>query len=145
MPEFTGTYTHTLDSKGRVSVPAAYRRQLTGEGLHLNLGLDGCLVIYPPEKWESVKRELSRLSRGRGPERFFMRRFARYLRAVSLDAQGRIMIPAELLEKAGIGGEVVFLGQLDSIELWAPDRFDTASGEEELSFEQVAEDLGINI
>ncbi len=145
MPEFTGTYTHTLDSKGRVSVPAAYRRQLTGEGLHLNLGLDGCLVIYPPQKWEAVKAELSRLSRGREAERFFLRRFARFLRAVSLDAQGRIMIPAELLERAGIGSEVVFLGQLDSIELWAPEKFDTESGEEELSFEQVAEDLGIDI
>lgn len=145
MPEFTGTYTHTLDGKGRVSVPAAYRRQLTGEGLHLNLGLDGCLIIYPPEKWEAVKRELSSLSRGREAERFFLRRFARFLRAVSLDAQGRIMIPAELLEKAEIDSEVVFLGQLDSIELWAPERFASASGEKEMSFEQVAEDLGIDI
>jgi MraZ protein len=145
MPEFTGTYTHTLDGKGRVSVPAAYRRQLTGEGLHLNLGLDGCLIIYPPEKWEAVKRELSSLSRGREAERFFLRRFARFLRAVSLDAQGRIMIPAELLEKAEIDSEVVFLGQLDSIELWAPEKFASASGEKEMSFEQVAEDLGIDI
>jgi len=145
MPEFTGTYTHTLDSKGRVSVPAVYRRQLTGEGLYLNLGLDGCIVLYTPEKWEAVKEELSRLSRGRERERFFLRRFARFLHPVSLDAQGRIMVPSELLSRAGISGEVVFLGQLESIELWSPDRFESASGEEELSFEQVAEDLGINI
>jgi len=145
MPEFTGTYTHTLDSKGRVSVPAVYRRQLTGEGLYLNLGFDGCLVLYPPEKWESVKAELSALSRGRERQRFFLRRFARFLRPVSLDSQGRIMVPGELLSRAGIDSEVVFLGQLDSIELWAPGRFTDASGEEEMSFEQVAEELGINI
>jgi MraZ protein len=145
MPEFTGTHTHTLDEKGRVSVPAVFRRQLTGEELYVNLGLDGCLVLYTPERWRRVREEIAGLSRGKTNQRFFMRRFARYLRGVSIDSQGRISLPADLREKAGIEEEVLFLGQFNSIELWAPERFERISAEDEYSFEQAAEDLGIDI
>ncbi|MBN1435078.1 division/cell wall cluster transcriptional repressor MraZ [Candidatus Fermentibacterales bacterium] len=145
MAEFTGTYVHTLDEKGRVSVPASFRRQLTGEDLFLNLGLDGCLVIYPAEKWERVRASLDHLSRTQSRQRYFLRRFARYLHPVSVDGQGRISIPSELLRQAGIESEIVFLGQFDSIELWSPDRFGRYSQQEEYSYEEAAEALDIDI
>lgn len=145
MSEFTGTHVHTLDDKGRVSVPAAFRRQLTGEELYLNLGMDGCLVIYPAEKWERVRRSLDGLSRSQSRQRYFLRRFARFLHPVTIDGQGRISIPSELLRQAGISSEIVFLGQFDSIELWSTERFAAYSEEEQYSYEEAAEALDIDI
>ena len=145
MAEFTGIHVHTLDDKGRVSVPAQFRRQLTGEGLYLNVGLDGCLVLYPHEKWTRVREELSKLSRSSSRQRFFLRMSARYLKPVSLDSQGRIIIPGELQSISGIESEVVFLGQFDSIELWSPEAFERYAGDGSFSYEEVAEDLEIDI
>ena len=144
MAEFTGIHVHTLDDKGRVSVPAQFRRQLTGENLYLNVGLDGCLVLYPPEKWARVKSELTRLPRSNSRNRLLLRKTAMHLRPVSLDSQGRISIPAELISLAGIESEVVFLGQFDAIEIWSPEGFDTYSRSERFSYEEVAEDLEID-
>jgi len=138
-------HVHTLDDKGRVSVPAQFRRQLTGESLYLNVGLDGCLVLYPPEKWAKVKSGLSRLSRSSSRQRYFLRMSARHLRSVSVDSQGRISIPSELISIAGIESEVVFLGQYDAIEIWSPEGFETYSHNERYSYEEVAEDLEIDI
>jgi len=145
MAEFTGTHIHSLDDKGRVSVPAQFRRQLTGEDLFLNLGMDGCLELYTPEKWNSLRESLGKLPRNLERNRFFLRRFASFLRPVSVDAQGRISIPADLTSMAGIRGEVVFLGQIDKIEVWAPDRYAAALKREDLSFEEVAEGLEIDL
>jgi MraZ protein len=145
MAEFTGIHTHTLDDKGRVSVPAQFRRQLTGENLYLNLGLDGCLVLYPPERWQKVRSELARLSRSSSRQRYFLRMSARYLRPVSVDSQGRISIPSDLAALAGIRSEAVFLGQFDSIEIWSPEGFENYSRNERFSYEEAAEDLEIDI
>jgi MraZ protein len=145
MAEFTGRHEHTLDEKGRVSVPAAFRRQITGEDLYLNLGMDGCLELYPPEKWQLLRDGLKKLARGQGRQRFFLRRFASHLRPVTIDAQGRIGIPADLLDLAGIRGIVVFLGQLDTIELWSPDRLEAVMSREDVSYEEVAEGLDIEL
>lgn len=145
MAEYIGTHIHTLDEKGRVSVPAAFRKQMTGETLYLNLGMDGCLILYPHEKWHSVRKGLDSLSRSQSKQRYFIRRFARFLHPVSIDGQGRISIPAELLEQTGIRNEIVFLGQFDSIELWSPEKFREYSIQEEFSYEEAAETLDIDI
>ncbi len=145
MGEFTGTHQHTLDEKGRVSVPAQFRRQLTGEDLYLNLGMDGCLELYTPEKWSSLRDSLGKVSRNQERNRFFVRRFASFVRPVSVDAQGRISIPADLQSLAGMKSEVVFLGQLDKIEIWSPDRLAAFMKREDISFEEVAEGLEIDL
>lgn len=145
MAEFTGRHEHVLDEKGRVSVPAVFRRQITGEDLYLNLGMDGCLELYPPEKWQALRDGLRKLSRGQEKQRFFLRRFASHLRPVSIDAQGRIGIPADLQSLAGIGSVVVFLGQMDTIELWDPVRLGEVMARRDISYEEVAEGLDVEL
>lgn len=142
MAAFIGTHIHTLDDKGRVSVPAQFRRQLTAEDLYLNVGLDGCLVLYPSQIWQKLEEKLLSLSRNR-QTRFLVRSFAQNLKAVSVDSQGRISIPAELAEKAGITGEIMFLGKFDTMELWQPERYDAYIADSELSCEEIAEDLDL--
>jgi len=143
MAAFIGTHTHTLDDKGRVSVPAQFRRQLNAEDMYLNVGMEGCLVLYPSQKWQELEEKLLSLSRSSKKTRFLYRSLAQNLKAVSVDSQGRISIPAELAEKAGITGEVMFLGQFDTLELWQPDRYAAYIENSELSCEDIAEDLDL--
>lgn len=142
MAAFIGTHSHTLDDKGRVSIPAQFRRQLTGEELYLNVGMEGCLVLYPHQRWQELEEKL--LSQPRNARtRYLYRSLAQNLKAVSVDSQGRISIPAELAEKAGITGEVMFLGRFDVIELWNSERYRTYIEDSEQSCEEIVEDLDL--
>lgn len=145
MNEYTGRHVHTLDDKGRVSVPAQFRRQLPREGLYIGKGMEGSLILYPPEKWEKVREGLSSLSRNSRRNRDIIREFSQFIRPVSIDGQGRISIPADLIEMAGIDHEVIFLGMLDSIEIWAVQRYSRRSGEQMSSLEEAIEEIDIDI
>ncbi len=146
MAEFIGTHIHTLDDKGRVSVPAQFRRMLTGEDLYLNRELDDCLVLYQAEKWERIRSGFEeKLSRSNRQHRRFLRWVGAKLRPVTVDSQGRIAIPQDMQEAAGITGEVMFLGQFDRIELWDPKKYEAYMRTEEESFEDIAETLDIDL
>jgi MraZ protein len=145
MNEYTGRHIHTLDDKGRVSVPAQFRRQLPKEGLFIGKGMEGSLILYPPEKWEKVRDALASLSRNSRRNRDIIREFSQYIRPVNIDGQGRISIPADLIEMSGIDHEVVFLGMLDSIEIWAAHRYGQRSAEQVSSLEEAIEDIDIDI
>ena len=142
MSAFIGTHRHTLDDKGRVSVPAQFRRQLTAEDLYLNVGMEGCLVLYPSQRWQELEEKLLALPRNR-ETRFFVRSLAQNLRAVSIDSQGRISIPSELAEMAGIRSDVMFLGKFDTMELWQPERYNSYIDEAGFSCEEIAEGLDL--
>ncbi len=142
MSAFIGTHKHTLDDKGRVSVPAQFRRQLTAEDLYLNVGMEGCLVLYPSQRWQELEEKLLALPRNR-ETRFFVRSLAQNLRAVSVDSQGRISIPSELAEMAGIRSDVMFLGKFDTMELWQPERYNSYIDEAGFSCEEIAEGLDL--
>jgi len=145
MNEYTGRHIHTLDDKGRVSVPAQFRRQLPKDGLFIGKGMEGSLILYPPEKWEKVRDALASLSRNSRRNRDIIREFSQYIRPVNIDGQGRISIPADLIELSGMEHEVVFLGMLDSIEIWAAQRYSERSGEQVSSLEEAIEDIDIDI
>ena len=146
MAEFIGTHIHTLDDKGRVSVPASFRRMLTGEDLYLNRELDNCLVLYQAEKWEQIRTGFEqKLSRSNKQHRLFLRWVGAKLKPVTIDSQGRIAIPADMQEAAGIHSEVMFLGQFDRIELWGPQKYEVYMGSQEQSFEDIAETLDIDL
>ncbi len=143
MAAFIGTHIHTLDDKGRVSVPAQFRKRLTAEDMYLNVGMEGCLVLYPSERWHQLEEKLLEISRGSRKARYLRRKLAQNLRAVSLDSQGRISVPADLAEKAGITGEVLFLGQIDLMELWQPERYEAHCESQEIPLEDIAEDYDL--
>lgn len=145
MNEYTGRHIHTLDDKGRVSVPAQFRRQLPKEGLFIGKGMEGSLILYPPEKWEKVRDALASLSRNSRRNRDIIREFSQYIRPVNIDGQGRISIPADLIEMSGMDHEVVFLGMLDSIEIWAAHKYSQRSAEQVSSLEEAIEDIDIDI
>lgn len=116
---FTGTFAHSLDAKGRVIIPSGYRDKLgTGFTITINSSIEA-LVIYPAKKWESVYEQLIsvRDTDDMGVD------YKRYLVAnaqtdIDLDAQGRVLIPANLREAVGLTKDVTFVGMLDHAELW---------------------------
>lgn len=116
---FTGTYAHSLDAKSRVIIPASYRERLgSGFTITINSSIDA-LVIYPAEKWEAVYEQLIAVrdtdEKGMDYKRYLV---ANAQTDVDMDAQGRVLIPANLREAVGLSKEVTFVGMLDYAELW---------------------------
>lgn len=129
---FVGEHTYSLDSKGRINVPAKFRQALSpdsNETFVITRGLDRCLWIYPLEEWERIEDNLRSLSSLRAKEREFVRQIVRWATAVQYDKQGRIMIPAKLIEMAGLKDQVAIIGMLNKIEVWDPETLDTEHDE----------------
>lgn len=118
---FMGTYEHGLDAKGRVIIPAKLRDNL-GESFVVTLGLDGCLFAYPMDEWESFVNKLKELP-GTKEARKLQRYFLAGAAPCEVDKQGRVLIPANLREQAGLSKDVVFVGVLQKIEIWSKERW----------------------
>ena len=135
-----GEHEHTLDDKNRLTLPARLREQL-GDRVVVTRGLDGCLYVYAAAEWAKLAARvgtLDPLSReARAMQRFF---FASGAEA-ELDRQGRIVIPAPLVESAGIGREVTVAGIYDHLEIWDRAAWRAEMQEAEGSAEDVAERL----
>ncbi len=143
---FMGQYNHTLDDKGRLTVPAKFREGLGNEFV-ITCGMDGCLFAYPAEAWGAFEEKLKTLPvTGNKTARKFARFFTSSACSVELDKQGRILIPAMLREYAGMKKETVFAGVLDRVEIWSADRWNDYSDYE--AMDDVADELnefGFNI
>ena len=115
-----GEHEHALDDKNRVTLPAKYRQEFS-DGVFVARGIDPCLDVYPPDGWNRFVEE--RLA-GLNPFSREARQMTRHLFAnaieTSLDKQGRIMLPASLLEHANLERGVVVAGARDHLELWEP-------------------------
>jgi MraZ protein len=112
-----GEHEHTLDDKNRLTLPARLRDQL-GERVVVTRGLDGCLDVYAADEWGKLAGRVGTLDALRGEARTMQRFFFASAVDVELDKQGRIVIPANLLEAARIGREVTVAGVYDHLEVW---------------------------
>ncbi|MBC5815452.1 MAG: division/cell wall cluster transcriptional repressor MraZ [Candidatus Eremiobacteraeota bacterium] len=122
LPRFTGSVEHALDDKGRLIVPARFRERL-GAGFVLTIAQpDPCLVLYPTVTWAEFCNRLE--AAPRKDERF--RRLVRHLFAhteeVACDAQGRLLIPTPLRAYASIERDVISIGSLTRVEVWAKEK-----------------------
>ena len=119
---FMGEYNHSIDTKGRIIVPAKFRETL-GDEFVVTLGLDGCLFVYPNEEWQKFITHLKNLpgnKEARQLQRYFMAGAAN----CEVDKQGRILIPQKLREHAGLEKDIIFVGVLSKIEIWSKERWD---------------------
>ena len=122
LPRFSGSAEHALDEKGRLIVPARFRERL-GAGFVLTIAQpDPCLVLYPTVTWAEFCNRLE--AAPRKDERF--RRLVRHLFAhteeVACDAQGRLLIPTPLRAYASIERDVISIGSLTRVEVWAKEK-----------------------
>ena len=139
---FMGEYNHTIDTKGRLIVPTKFREQL-GEAFVITKGNDGCLAIYTNEDWENFLGKIAKLP-GNKNTRDYIRFFVSSAVPVETDKQGRILVPANLREHAGLDKDVVLAGAIDKIEVWSKDRWDEQTNIDNIDdiTEQMAE-LGL--
>lgn len=120
---FLGEYQHSLDPKGRVIFPAAYREQLA-EGLVMTVGVDNCITVHPVPEWERVIDGLRRLRSTDRRERMFTRMMTSMAHPDELDRQGRVTIPARLRQYANLDRDVTVVGADTKIELWDTARWE---------------------
>jgi len=135
-----GEYSHSLDAKGRVNFPSRLREDL-GEHFILAKGLDRCLFVYSLEEWGNLEKKIRELptSKAGALQRFF---FSGAI-DVTVDKQGRIIIPQNLREYAGLDRDIMIIGASSRAEIWNKDAWQASC--EALTPEMIAaamEDIG---
>jgi len=144
MSSFKGQYQYSLDDKGRVNIPAKFRKALppeANETFMVTRGLEQCLFVYPLDEWKKIEDKLRGLSMTQKNHRLFVRMMTAHASEGQFDKQGRIPIPAPLLQIAGIQKEVIIIGALDHIEIWATHIFMDYIEKSSESYEQIAETI----
>jgi transcriptional regulator MraZ len=142
LPKFTGQFEHSLDEKGRLTIPARFRARL---GDHFVLTIappEPCLAMYPEPAWSEFCAKLEAAPRKDAQYRSFVRHLFAHTDEVTLDGQGRLLIPPALRDYALLEREAVLVGALSRIEMWAADNWRKASGAPERMAELMTE-LGL--
>ncbi len=126
MDHLIGEFDCKLDTKGRMVLPAALKRQMPDverSGLVINRGFEKHLVIYPRSEWDKITRKLAKLNTYKARNRKFIRDFTRGATELMLDAAGRVLLPKSLLGYGGITTDIVLFCQFNKIEVWAKESY----------------------
>ncbi len=142
-----GEYSHTIDAKGRIILPADFRQEL-GLTFIITKGLDNCLFLYGQQAWDELSAKLRALPLAKPEARALVRFFFAGARTLECDKQGRFLVPANLRTYAGIGlkGDVVLTGADSRIEVWSQENWTKYTEEVEPDVTAIAaslSDLGI--
>jgi MraZ protein len=126
MTGFLGEYEVTVDAKGRFLLPAGFKKQLPEDANSLfviNRGFEKCLTLYPMQSWEPIFSEISKLNDFNPKVREFRRYFLNGAIQVELDSAGRMNIPKNLMEYAGLEKDVVLVAAVNKIEIWDKSKY----------------------
>ncbi len=137
---FLGEFSHNLDEKGRLTIPAKFRDELA-TGLVITRGIDRCLSVYPRQVWESLAERIAQLPLSQRHARNFNRHMFSGAADFIPDRQGRVLIPQGLRNYAGLDSEAVVIGLYDRLEIWKPENWSTIRDEVEEDPESIAEQL----
>jgi MraZ protein len=140
---FRGRFEHTIDEKGRLSIPSKFRELLSAKGENelVLTDFDSCLTAYPKDEWRVLEEKMKQLSMIQKDVRNFLRLFYSSATEVPLDPQGRILIPPQMRERAQLDREVVLLGLLNKIEIWDKESWEDFMARSAGTFEEVASKL----
>lgn len=144
MTRFLGEFECKLDSKLRIALPTALRKQLPVEAeghFVINRGFEQHLMLYPSTEWQRVTAELDRLNLYLKKHRDFVRYFHRGATELELDASGRLLLPRRLLDYAGIRETVILLAYAQRIECWDPVLYENMLSDEPADFAKLAEEI----
>ena len=129
---FTGEYQYSLDSKGRVNIPAKFRQSLSKENQNTFVatrGQDPCVWIYPLTEWKKIEDDLRNLSSVSSVHRTFIRQIARSATPSTCDKQGRITLSPSLISYAKLDKEALIIGMINKIEIWNPETLNNVDTE----------------
>jgi MraZ protein len=118
---FKGTYQHRIDPKGRLPIPAAFRRALGEAPSVVATVLDQCLAVYPASEWARLEAQLAALPAFARPVKALTRLLTSRAADCEIDVQGRILLPLALRQAAGLDRDATVIGVLNRFEVWSPD------------------------
>ncbi len=137
---FMGEYAHQLDNKGRLIIPVKFREVL-GDKMVINRGLDGCLNVYSLASWELILTQLKQLPTTKKESRMYMHMMTAKAALVEVDNAGRVLLPSSLIQEAGLSKACVIVGVVDHCEIWSEERWSAYYDHASESFETIAESL----
>ncbi len=139
-----GRFAHSLDAKGRMSIPARFREHVASHYSEILIltNLDRCLVAYPLEEWEALERRAASLPQMKKAVQAFQRFFISGATECPIDKQGRILIPPTLREHAGLKKDAVVIGLLKKFEIWSKERWQQEFTKSQKSFMSLSDVLG---
>jgi len=141
MSSFKGSYTYSVDDKGRINLPAKLRKYVSPEANEtfvVTRGFEQCLYVYPADEWNKLEQNLRNLSNYDAEHRRFVRTLLELASEGQLDGQSRLSIPQELREYANIREDVRIIGTLDKIELWDPKIYEDYKRSQSEPYESIA-------
>lgn len=136
---FIGEYQHALDSKNRIIIPSKLRDEL-GDIFILTKGLDGCLYAYPMNEWKILEEKLKKLPLTNRDARAFVRFFFSGANEITVDKQGRALVPQNLLEYASIDKDIVSIGVSTRLEIWSKEKWNEYN-ESDMDMDGIAEKM----
>ena len=137
---FIGEYQHSIDDKGRVIMPSKFREDL-GDKFFITKGMDNCFFVFPQEEWDRIDEKITALQLADKRVRGLLRLF--YLGVIdgSLDKQGRILLPNNLREYAGITKNVVIIGVSKKIEIWDKEKWEEYNNNDTFNYDTLTETM----
>ena len=135
-----GEYEHSLDTKGRLIMPAKLRESI-GEKFIVTKGLDGCLFAFSLSEWSNFEQKLRTLPISNKDARAFSRFFFAGAIECEIDKQGRFLIPVNLREHASLDKEIVIIGVGTRLEIWNRETWKNYSSDENISADEIAENM----
>ena len=135
---FAGEFTHTIDSKGMIIIPAKYREAL-GLKCVMAKGQDGAVNIYTMERWNEFEEKFKQMPQSNPKVRRYIRDFYGNAQEVEPDSNGRVTIPQKLKDIGELKKEVVTIGAYDHLELWDAEKYRSYVDNPEFSEEEMLE------
>jgi len=149
MVNLIGTYECKADAKGRLTLSASLKKQLSPilqDGFVLKRSVfQPCLELYPMAEWTLLMTKVNKLNRFVKKNNDFIRRFTAGVKTIELDNSGRLLIPKDLQNFAGISKEVVLSSALNIIEIWDKEKYEKAIDDATVDFADLAEDVMGNV
>jgi len=135
---FSGTYSHSLDGKGRVIIPAVFREKLgTGFAITLNSTIDA-LAVYPAPQWEALSQQLASVRNTDDDAMDYRRHLLANAQAdMDMDVQGRVLLPQPLRDAVDLTRDITFVGMLDFVEIWDAAAYAEKSRQTKLEFSRL--------
>ncbi len=137
---FIGEYKHSIDGKGRMAIPAKFRIKLS-KGAVVTRGLDNCLFLYTKDEWQKLVESISNLPIQKEKSRAFARLMLAGAMDVSVDSQGRILIPEYLRKFANIKRDVIVAGLYNRLEIWNRHEWEVYKQKTEKTSTKIAEEI----
>ena len=138
--KFLGSFQHQLDDKGRLSLPAPFRREATDQRFVLVQAYPPALALYPETEWLEVEERMQTMLRDPSARRWVLAVMSNAVE-VTPDAQGRILIPSTLRAAAELEGQALLVGVINKVEIWNPAKFDEAVRDAATEFGHYASDI----